>query len=148
MAVEAHVEGAEEWGAAVDATLGRVRAATDHAVDDGLAVIQVEAQRNLSLTSHPRGTPTPSAPGEPPSLISGALRRAMKSRRDQRGPDVYSGATGPAIVYGPIQERGGWAGAGHRSYLPPRPYLRPAVTSATPKIRKLFADAWSRAIRG
>lgn len=148
MGVEAHVYGADEWAAAADALMVRVRTATDGAVDDGLALIQVEAQRNLSLTSHPPRTPTPAGPGEPPSLISGALRRAMKVRRDQRGPDVYSGAVGPAIIYGPIQERGGWAGAGHRSYLPPRPYLRPARTTAIPKIRKLFADAWARAIRG
>lgn len=148
MGIEAHVDGVEEWGAAADALLGRVRDATDRAVDDGLALIQVEAQRNLALTSHPPRTPTPAAAGEPPSLISGALRRAMKVRRDRRGPNVYSGATGPAIIYGPIQERGGWAGAGHRSYLPPRPYLRPARTVAIPKIRKLFADAWARAIRG
>ena len=148
MGVEAHVDGAEEWATAIDATLDRVRAATDTAVDDGLALITQEAQRNLSLTSHPPRTPTPSRPGDPPALISGALRRAMKARRDRHGPNVFSGAAGPTSVYGPIQERGGWAGAGHRSYLPPRPYLRPAALTAAPKVRRLFADAWTRAIRG
>ena len=148
MGVEAQVDGDEAWGTAADALLERVRAATDTGVDDGLALIQQEAQRNLSLTSHPPRTPTPSRPGDPPALISGALRRAVKARRDRRGPDVFSGGVGPAIVYGPIQERGGWAGAGHRSYLPPRPYLRPAALVAAPKVRKLFADAWTRAIKG
>ena len=148
MGVDLRVSGADEWGVAADAILERVRAATNGAVDDGLAVIAQGAQRNLALLSHARGTPTPSPPGSPPALISGALRRAIKTRRDRRGPDVYSGAVGPAIVYGPIQERGGWAGRNHRSYLPPRPYLRPARDAAISRIRKLFADAWTRAIRG
>lgn len=142
------VEGVEEWGAAVDAMLDRVRVETNGAVDDGLALIQQGAQRNLTFYTHPRGTPTPSAPGEPPALISGALRRGVKIRRFLFGPNVFSGGVGSTSVYGPIQERGGWAGAGHRSYLPPRPWLRPAAFNAAPKIRKLFVEAWTHAIRG
>lgn len=148
MGVEVRTGGADAWGAAADAMLERVRAATDGAVDDGLMLIQQEAQRNLALTSHPRGTPTPSAPGDPPALIGGALRRAVKARRSQHGPNVFSGAVGSTSVYGPIQERGGWAGRGHHSFLPPRPWLRPAAVVMAPKVRKLFADVWSRAIRG
>jgi hypothetical protein len=142
------VDGADEWAVAAEALLERVRLETGGAVDDGLALIQQEAQRNLTFYTHPPGTPTPSAPGEPPALISGALRRAVKIRRLLFGPLVFSGAVGSTSVYGPIQERGGWAGRAHRSYLPPRPWLRPAALSAAPKIRKLFVDAWTRAIRG
>lgn len=148
MGVEVHIEGVPEWGAAADAMLERVRKASGGGVDDGLALIQQAAQQNLTLSSHPRGTPTPSAPGEPPSLISGTLRRGTKTRRTQYGPDVYSGGVGSTVVYGPIQERSGWAGRGHRSFLPARPWLRPAAASAAPKIRKLLVDAWTRAIRG
>lgn len=148
MGIEARVQGVDEWKAATQAIRERTRVETDRAVDDSLAVIQQAAQRNLSLTSHPRGTPTPSQPGQPPSLIGGALRRAVKARRLLHGPRVFSGGVGPTIVYGPIQERSGWAGAGHRSFIPARPYLRPARASAIPAIRRIFITAWTRAIRG
>lgn len=155
MAVEVHVDGVDEWGAAIDAILERVQAATDAGVDDGLALIQQGAQRNLTYFTHPPGTPTPSAPGDPPALISGALRRSIKVRRTKRGPGVYEGRVGPTIVYGRIQELGGRLGQNPRhgmwrspGFLPPRPYLRPAVFNAAPKIRKLLVDAWTRAIRG
>lgn len=155
MAVEAHVEGVEEWGAAVDAMIERVRSATDGAVDDGLALIQKAAQANLTHFTHPPGTPTPSAPGDPPALISGALRRSIRVRRTKNGPDVYEGRVGPTIVYGRIQELGGQLGHNPRhgmwrrpGFLPPRPYLRPAAFNAAPKVRDLLVKAWARAIRG
>jgi hypothetical protein len=31
----------------------------------------------LTSSSHPLGTPTPSRPGQPPSLVTGRLRRSM-----------------------------------------------------------------------
>ena len=155
MAVEIRVDGADEWAAAADALLERVRSATDRAVDDGLALIQKAAQTNLTHFTHPPGTPTPSAPGDPPALISGALRRSIKVRRTKHGPGVYEGRVGPSIVYGRIQELGGRLGQNPRrgmwrspGFLPPRPYLRPAAFNAAPKVRKLLADAWARAMRG
>lgn len=154
-AIKVQVDGAPQWWAAVEQMRGRVRAATDKAVNDGLHEIQLKAQQNLTFYSHPRGTPTPSAPGEPPALISGALRRSIKVRRTKRGPGVYEGRVGPTIIYGRIQELGGRLGHNPRhgmwrqpGYLPPRPYLRPAVISVLPKIRQIFLDAWARAIRG
>jgi len=146
--VDAHVDGADAWSAAVDAIRARIGEATDRAVDDGLALIQRRAQQNLTRYTHPQRTPTPSPPGQPPALIGGALRRSVVARRTLHGPQLYSGGVGPTIVYGPIQERGGAAGRGHHSILPARPYLAPAAATETPEIRKLFAEAWSAAIRG
>lgn len=148
MGVDATGEGADAWVAAVERLRARLHEATDHAVDDGLALIQRGAQKNLTKYTHPRRTPTPSTPGEPPALISGALRRSVVARRALHGPQVYSGGVGPTIVYGPIQERGGATGRGHRTILPARPYLAPAARDAAAAIRKLFADAWSAAIKG
>lgn len=153
--VQFHVDGADEWKDAAHAILERVRAATDGAVDDGLALIQQGAQQNLTYFTHPAGTPTPSAPGDPPALISGALRRSIKTRRTKDGPNVFEGHVGPTIIYGRIQELGGRLGHNPRhgmwrrpAFLPPRPYLRPAAFNAAPKIRKLLVKAWSSAIRG
>lgn len=155
MGIDAHVDGVDEWDAALDAMIERVRAATDQGVDDGLALIQVGAQDNLTHFTHPPGTPTPSAPGDPPALISGALRRAIKARRTKNGPDVYEGRVGPTIIYGRIQELGGRLGQNPRhgmwrrpGFLPPRPYLRPAAFNAAPKIRRLLIEVWARAVRG
>lgn len=158
------VDGVDEWSAALDARMAAVRGATDRATDDGLALIQRTAQANLSLTSHPAGTPTPSAPGSPPSLVSGALRRSVKARRTRRGPDVYAGGVGPTIVYGPAQERGAvivpkngpylwWRTAtGMRRAtsvrLPARPFMAPAARAARAQVGRIFAQAWYKALSG
>jgi hypothetical protein len=81
----------------------------------------------LTRYTHAEGTPTPSPPGEPPALISGALRGSVYPQ-----PPVSEGAqaevtVGGTVIYARIQELGGWAGRGHASYLPPRPYLKPAA---------------------
>ncbi|MEU0516645.1 hypothetical protein [Streptosporangium sp. NPDC006007] len=86
-----------------------------------------EIKRALRTYSHPRGTPTPSPPGSPPALVSGALRRSVKARRPrQTGAARWEAHTAPSIVYSRIHELGGWTGRGHASYLPPRPYVAPS----------------------
>jgi phage gpG-like protein len=87
------------------------------------AVVMRAVQEELGKTSHDPGTATPSQPGEPPSLITGQLRRSVIMKTKGRG-HIQVGAT---AVYARIQELGGDAGRGHRSHLPPRPYLAPAV---------------------
>lgn len=164
MGVEIRVEGTEQWHAAARNLMERARHVTDGAMDDALATVERAAQANLTRYSHPAGTPTTSPPGQPPALVSGALRRSIKTRRTKHGPNVYAGGVGPTIVYGPIQERGGtilpkrgpflwWrTGDGMRRArsvtLPPRPFLRPAARDSIPRIRRIFADAWTRAIKG
>lgn len=164
MGSDIDVTGADEWAAHAHRILARARAETSGAVDDALATIERAAQDNLARYSHGPGERTGSPPGQPPALVSGALRRSTKSRRTADGPTVYGGSVGPTIVYGPIQERGGtitpkrapmlaWRTAdGWRRArsvtLPPRPYMRPAVTASIPRIRRIVADAWTRALRG
>ncbi len=164
MAGDLAVDGVEEWSAVLDARMAAVRAATDDAVDDALALIQRGAQALLALTSHPPGTPTPSAPGSPPSLVSGALRRSIKARRTRRGPDVYAGGVGPTIVYGPPQERGAVITPKNGPYLwwrtatgmrratsvrlPPRPFMAPAARAARTQVARIFARAWHKALSG
>lgn len=125
------------------AILRRTEQATPEAMLRAGFVVQKEAQRLLALTSHPAGTPTPSAPGSPPSLVSGALRRSITVEPPTRTADGWSISVGPTVVYGRIQELGG-SSNGH-NYLPPRPYMAPAWTVLPPKIRDIFEDAWSNA---
>lgn len=81
----------------------------------------------LSKYSHSRGTPTPSAPGDPPALVSGALRRSVKTVPGTARGARASVKVGGTVVYARIQELGGRAGRNHASLLPPRPYLKPAA---------------------
>ena len=97
------------------------------------AVAMREVQRQLGLSSHDAGTATPSPPGQPPSLITGQLRRSVIMRPKGKA-HVQVGAT---AVYARIQELGGAAGRNHASQLPARPYLKAAM-------RKLAASGEMR----
>jgi len=111
----------------------RTPAAAELAATAMGAVAMREVQRQLGLSSHDAGTPTPSRPGEPPSLITGQLRRSVIMKPKGKA-HVQVGAT---TVYARIQELGGNAGRNHASHLPARPYLRAAM-------RKLAASGEMR----
>lgn len=98
------------------------------------AVAMRAVQAELSTSSHDPGTATPSQPGEPPSIITGQLRRSVIMRPKGRG-HVQVGAT---AVYARIQELGGDAGRNHASHLPARPYLKAALEklAASGELRK------------
>lgn len=106
----------------------------------------------LVKTSHSRGTRTPSAPGEPPAIIGGHLKRSLHLfHAVQTGYASARSRVAPLIVYARIQELGGtitpkghpflrWKGLGGKGYvyarsvtLPERPYMRPVH-------RRLIAD--------
>lgn len=104
----------------------------------------------LSRSSHSRGTPTPSPPGSPPAIITGSLRRSVITQPPTGGGGVWSAAGGPTIVYSRIQELGGRAGRGHRTVLPPRPYVRPAVNQlrASGRLSEVASSAFYREVFG
>lgn len=119
------------------------RLATAHAAHLAEAAIK----QMLTTSSHPKGTPTPSAPGEPPSLVTGTLRRSVKVTGPVPvGYGRWLAEIGPTAVYGRVQELGGTAGRG--AELPPRPYVQPAyerlVASGT--IARTYHVAWRAAL--
>lgn len=103
----------------------------------------------LTSSSHPPGTPTPSMPGQPPSLVTGRLRRSVHRTQARLLRTAFAQcAVGPVVIYGPVQEYGATIHAGARGYLanrvtgqffvtpytakgyvtlPPRPFMRPAA---------------------
>jgi hypothetical protein len=133
----------------------------------------VLTDETLVQSSHPRGTPTSAAPGEPPALVSGALRRSARLF-----PAVSSGAykaksrVAPLIKYARIQEMGGVVQALHtyvdrhgrvqqgflrwgsgdsvhfakRVRIPPRPYMRPTHRKTVEDGR--LRNAAIKALRG
>lgn len=142
------VTGATEAAAAIRAMAGRLEAATPEALGTAVALFEGHAKAKLSQTSHARGTPTPSRPGQPPSLINGFLRGSFEIEDPITAGGDFSVSVGPTTVYAAIQETGGWAGRGHRSYLPPRPYVAPALKDllASGDIEGVFARAWQAAL--
>ena len=104
----------------------------------------VESTAKKQFTgAHAPGTPTGSSPGSPPEVITGTLRRSIKS-----GPVVKMGIAGargqvyPTAVYARIQELGGVAG--HGSVLPARPYMGPAEVASKPRISVIAFEEWAR----
>src|SRR5277367_1887085 len=98
------------------------------AASSAAAVIERGIKLELSRSSHAPKTPTPSAPGQPPSLMTGRLRQSVRmTRLDRTGAGQWTAHIAPTTVYSRIQELGGWAGRHHRSHLPPRPYIKPAM---------------------
>lgn len=150
MAFVMRVTGISELADALRTMGARVDAATPIALVAAAGLVEEKARANLSRYSHARGTPTPSPPGQPPAKISGTLRDNWET-----SPPLPGGAGGwtctlhPTTVYAAIQEQGGQAGRGHRTTLPARPYLHPAVDDLlrSGALREEFARAWASAIR-
>jgi HK97 gp10 family phage protein len=107
------------------------------------AVVESEAKKQ-STGSHKRGAPTTSRPGEPPDVVSGTLRRSIKSDPVSVNGWVAKGSVYPTAVYARIQELGGTTG---HSTLPARPYMRPAYELSLPKMTAIAAEEWAKAIR-
>lgn len=144
------VTGISECIAALNAMAARVDTATPRALEESMALFEGRARSNLSRYSHKRGTPTPSPPGQPPALVSGRLRSSFDATPPiPDGAGGWTAVIGPTTVYARIQEEGGRAGRGHRSVLPARPYLRPAVEDLLKDSALIdaYERAWAAALR-
>lgn len=88
-----------------------------------------------------------SAPGTPPHLQSGDLRRSIQVDDPVGlGGARWSVEVGPTVEYGRIQELGGVAGRG--AVLPPRPYVAPALERMGPAMAAVMREAWRAGLRG
>lgn len=144
------VTGGAAQRAGMKAMAEAVDAATRTATATGAHLIEAEIKKRLTTSSHPKGTPTPSMPGEPPSLVSGQLRRSIRVEGPRKlGPGMYQARIGPTAAYSRVQELGGMAGRGRASRLPPRPYVAPALKAlvADGRLARAYSDAWRKAMR-
>ncbi|MFE5037160.1 hypothetical protein [Streptomyces sp. NPDC056683] len=143
------VIGVHQLEAALAGLLGTFDAATRKATAEASHLLEREIKETLSTSSHPKGTPTPSAPGEPPSLITGTLRRSITVKGPTPlGRARWEAQIGPTAVYGRIQELGGVTGRGGATELPPRPYVRPSYEklAGSGAIAALYYSAWRSAM--
>lgn len=131
--------------AAVDTKLAAMSAATRTATATAIHTIEAATKDKLALASHTAGTPTPSAPGDPPALVTGTLRRPIQvTGPEDLGGGRWLAQVGPTTIYGRIQELGGET---RGRTLPPRPYLEPAFVESLPAVKTIFQAAFVKAIR-
>lgn len=148
MVIRLTVTGTDDLAKALERLAARGESAARPAAEAMAAVAERAIKKNLSLSSHPRRTATPSAPGTPPSLITGQLRRSVRRTRSEGSGTRWEAHVAPTVVYARIQELGGAAGRGHRSRLPARPYVRPALAASREQMRQAAARAFRKALEG
>jgi hypothetical protein len=148
----------------LDRLAARASAAAPAAVNAmGMAYQRVLVGSTLVRYTHPRGTKTPSPPGQPPALATGTLRRSVRLEPATGSGPVARASVAPHTVYARIQELGGhiypvraralrWTEDGtvhfaRHVYLPERPYMRPTRTEtvADGTLRRAAIDAFRAA---
>lgn len=123
----------------------RTRAATKASGKDAAEVIADAIRENLSRREYPPASP----PGEPPAKRSGDLLGSVQVRELDSGTGIMERIY-PSTVYARIHELSGWAGAGHRSFLPKRPYVGPVRDDpeTISKARGVMVEGWRGAMPG
>ena len=105
-----------------------------------------ETATKLTLTkrTHTAGTPTPSAPGQPPALVSGALRRSViRAPARAIGPGNAAQLMACHVIYGavhefgpvtirskgnyPLRNKNTGQVFGPRVVIPRRPWMKPSM---------------------
>lgn len=114
----------------------------ERAVDEALRQAGLVMQRGIQETltesgRHSPGTPTPSAPGQPPAIVTGALRASVRTTDPKTGFGARYILVGPTMEYARIQELGG-------RHLPARPYIEPTISRDMGKVRDAFVAAVRR----
>lgn len=140
--VRIDIDGGGDVAAALRRLVGAYDAAGRRQLTKAAHLIERNIKLELSQSSHPPGTPTPSPPGSPPSLVTGNLRRSVRVTGPTRISGGWEARVGPTAVYGRVQEFGGACGRGLRTQLPARPYVRPGARKSRPGLARIFGPDW------
>lgn len=148
-----YFEGVDPFKAAIDALVKAADEGGRRAANNAARAVESRTKSKLTWTTHRKGTQTPSQPGEPPSLVTGQLRRSVKVvPAVPLGAGAWQSSVGPTAAYARIQELGGKLGANPRhgmwrspASLPPRPYLAPAVAEliTSGELWAAFREGWA-----
>lgn len=120
---EFYLQGLERFTAALTEQVAKAAVGARLAVTDMGHLLEREVKVALTAYPHAKGTSTPSPPGAAPGLVTGTLRRSIRTEIVGLGLGTFQATVGPTVIYGRIQELGGRAG---HSVLPARPYLAPS----------------------
>lgn len=132
------ITGVSQTIAALQGMLAKAEVAAHDIVTRGQLVLESTAKRQFT-GAHSAGTPTTSAPGSPPDVVSGTLRRSITHDKPEMTLDGLRGHVYPTAIYGRIQELGGDT---PRGYLPPRPYMGPVPEKAEPELERIAREEW------
>lgn len=131
----------DAFEASFDELTAALAAATGPATARAAHLIEGRVKRKLKKKAHKKGTPTPSAPGEPPATVTGTLARSEQvDGPEEIGFGHYVAAVGPTVSYGRIQELGGEAGRG--ATLPARPSLLNTAEESEKDVSRIASEAW------
>jgi len=133
------VFGVSEVKAALDRIVAQSTAASVRIVKRGQAVVEANAKKQFT-GAHKKGEPTTSAPGTPPDVVTGTLRRSIISDKPSLSGFVATGHVYPSVVYARIQELGGRG-------LPPRPYMQPGYEASREQLKEIATEEWAKATR-
>lgn len=134
----------DAFTAALKAWGERTHAATQSGVQDGGTQLQGRIRDALSRSQYPPS----SEPGTPPAKRSGALRDSVQARLVELSGTGFQARVYPSTVYARIHELSGWTGAGHRTFLPKRPYVGPTLDEFAGDFRQIMTAAWRGALPG
>lgn len=82
-----------------------------------------------------------SAPGEPPALFEGDLRKSISHTPPQWSGNNVFGEVGSTAAKAALLEYGGVTGKGHHTRILPRPYFGPTLLEQEDKINAILAEA-------
>ncbi len=140
------VKNLKEVLAAIDATEEAIgRAAQIGIAQAGLA-IQRKAQQNANTGTHPRGQGHLSGTGPGPNVVTGALRRSIKTTVLKGFGDKYVATVGPSVEYARAVELGSPRWKSGVKY----PYLEPAALELIRNgtVQRIFIGAVKARLRG
>lgn len=126
----------------------RVDAATAVTVVQAGALTEAKAKANFE-GSHKRGEPRVPNSDNKPNIVTGTLRRSIRSTPTVRLAGGYSVMVGPTTEYGRRVELGfvGQDSLGRRYNQPPYPYFGPAVEEVRVEAHALAISNWAAATR-
>lgn len=102
--------------------------------------IKQKLTNTIPRTGRMYGDHQASAPGEPPALLSGALRQSITHTMPSWDQDnKVSADVGTSLVYAAILEWGGIAGNGAR--ILPRPYIEATFFEMQDELEAILAEA-------
>lgn len=128
-------EGEEAFYAALDRIASAADAATKELVNVGSLTLTVAAKDNF-IGSHRRGEPH--VGGNRPNIVSGNLRRSIRSDPITRfGMADYGTSVAPRMIYSRAVELGFHGSPGY-------PYFGPAVDKTRPEFRRQAVEIWAK----
>ena len=131
------VFGVDALKAALDSILAKTQVASVQIVKRAQVVVEGNVKKQFT-GSHKQGEPTTSAPGSPPDVVTGTLRRGITSSPVSMRGFAAVGSVYPTAVYSRIQELGG-------DNLPARPYMKPGYDQSIDKLRAIAEQEWAAA---